>query len=136
MNTHSALSAQQVALPPADSAANSVFINVGGALVLVLLLFAAVTWLFRRSGMASRAIKGTVHLSLKSSLIVGQRERVVLVEVVDKWLLLGVTPQAVTCLVTMEKKPEEENEAPAAASGNFQNILLNMLNHRHAGERK
>ncbi|QLA68078.1 flagellar biosynthetic protein FliO [Enterobacter pasteurii] len=136
MNNQSLSSVQQVIPSTVDTASDSVFINVGGALVLVLLLIALLAWFFRRSGITPRVARGSVNLSVKSSLSLGQRERVMLVEIDDKWLLLGVTPQAISCLTTMERKAFDKDDVPEEIHGNFSAKLLNILNNKNLLERK
>ena len=85
------------------------------ALVFVLGLMAAAAWVLRRSGLAPRA--GTSHLKVVSQLALGPRERVVIVEAGDRWLLLGVGAGGITRLGTMPRTEGAGNEAPAASFG-------------------
>ncbi|MGY4491248.1 flagellar biosynthetic protein FliO [Pseudomonas sp. TE3610] len=52
------------------------------------------------------------HLRLVGSTSVGQRERVVIVQVQQRWLVLGVTPQHISALSEMPVP----DDAPVAAS--------------------
>jgi flagellar protein FliO/FliZ len=68
---------------------------------LVLVVMAGFVWLLKRlrgmqpgSGDAIKIIGGSA---------VGQRERIVLVEVADTWLVIGVAPGHVTALHSMPK---------------------------------
>lgn len=108
--------------------------NIVGALALVLLLIVAVAWVLRRTGIASRVSKGGNHiLSVKQTLAIGTRERLVVVEVDDKWLLLGVTQENITHLLTTDKK--EEDAATPLTTG-FQASLLNCIRQRAAGSQQ
>ena len=57
-------------------------------------------------------------IKLIATQAVGQRERVVLVEVADQWLLLGVAPGQVTALQTLPKAtlPDPESRGPLVAA--------------------
>lgn len=68
---------------------------MGSALGGILLLILFVAWLVRRLGFAPQA-RNSKLLNVRASCQVGQRERVVIVEVDDTWLVLGVTAQQVT----------------------------------------
>ena len=85
------------------------------ALVFILGLMAAAAWLLRRSGLAPRT--GTSHLKVVSQLALGPRERVVIVEAGDRWLLLGVGAGGITRLGTMPRSANAGTEAPAASFG-------------------
>jgi flagellar protein FliO/FliZ len=67
----------------------------------VLVLMGGLAWLLRRFGGPQQGSAGTIKIIGGSA--VGQRERVVLVEVADTWLVVGVAPGHVTALHTMPK---------------------------------
>lgn len=68
---------------------------------LVLAVIAGSAWLLRRFGGISRSPGGAIKVIGGSA--VGQRERVVLVEIADTWLVIGVAPGHITALHTMSK---------------------------------
>ena len=68
---------------------------------LVLAVIAGAAWLLRRFGGMARGAASVVKVIGGSA--VGQRERVVLVEVGDTWLVVGVAPGHVTALHSMPK---------------------------------
>jgi flagellar protein FliO/FliZ len=88
------------------------------ALVVVLGLMAAAVWILRRTGIAPRA--GTGYLRVVSQLPLGPRERVVIVEAGDRWLLLGVGAAGITRLGAL---PKAESAAPPAAPPQFGALL-------------
>ncbi|MGR4869623.1 flagellar biosynthetic protein FliO [Variovorax sp. LARHSF232] len=81
--------------------------GLGMGLVLCLIFLCA--WLARRFGL--QRLGGGQLVKTISSTAVGQRERVVVVEVAGSWLVLGVTAQQVSLLHTMAPQP-----LPAAAA--------------------
>jgi flagellar protein FliO/FliZ len=104
-----------VAAPPAGAgpavAAGSVAQVVIG-LAVVLALFGAIAWVLKRySGLRGT---GSGLIRIIGGAAVGQRERIVLVEVGGTWLLLGVAPGQVRALHTMPK--DESAAAPDAAA--------------------
>jgi len=70
-------------------------------LAIVLALIWGAAWLIRR--LAPMAAKPNSLIKVIATQAVGQRERVVLVEVADQWLLIGVAPGRVTALQNMAK---------------------------------
>lgn len=94
---------------------DSVLMTVTGALVLVILLMVALAWLFRRSGLTRRLSDSPHAINLVASKSLGARERVVLVDVGEQRLVLGVTATQITCLTT---QPRPAGETPSVSSVN------------------
>ena len=82
-------------------------------LAVVLGLIVAAGWFMKRFHIGPSAA-GTVKVVAGAS--VGQRERVVVVEVGDKWLVLGVAPGRVNALHTMPRGEVAAAPAPGAAN--------------------
>lgn len=121
-----AATAPDAASAPAVSAAGSL-LQVFIGLVAVLLLIAATAWVAKRFGVTHAGSTGLVHVV--SSASVGTRERVVVVEVGDSWLVVGVAPGSVNALMTL---PRGEVK-PAAVPGfnaNFAARLQQMIEKR------
>ncbi|RXZ44156.1 flagellar biosynthetic protein FliO [Crenobacter cavernae] len=81
----------------------SSLVQVIAALALVVGAIVACGWAFRR-------VQGKMgglpqHLKVVGGVMVGQRERVVVVELDGEWLVLGVTGQQVN-LLTRRPRPE------------------------------
>ena len=85
-------------------------------LLLVLAAVAATAWLLRRFSLGQNVMGGAVRVV--GGVALGQRERLVLVEVGETWLLLGVAPGQVNALHTMAR-PEgaAKAEIPASEAG-------------------
>ena len=71
------------------------------SLVLVLGIIIAIAWLLKRFAVIPTATTG--HIKIVSTAGVGQRERVVIAEVGETWLVLGVAPGQINMLYSMEK---------------------------------
>ena len=80
------------------------------ALAAVLGLVALAAWAARRAGLARPV--ANAPLKPVASLALGARERVVVVEVGGRWLVLGVAPGSVRALADL---PPGEIAPPAAA---------------------
>ena len=83
-----------------SSTAGSLF-QVFLGLIAVLLLIAGSAWIAKRMGV-TRGGSSSV-LNVISSASVGTRERVVIVEVGESWLVVGVAPGSVNALMTLPK---------------------------------
>ena len=85
-----------------DVAAGGGLLQATLGLVLVLGVILAVAWVAKR--FAPGTLRGGgVPLTVVASQAVGQRERVVVVEIADQWLVLGVAPGRVAALSTLPK---------------------------------
>lgn len=98
--------------PAADSSIAGGLLQVFLALLLILFLIVAAAWLMRRFSLLPTAAGGLMRVV--SGVMVGQRERVVIVEVQGQWLVLGVTAQNVNLLSSFPR-PAEIDSGPAAS---------------------
>lgn len=96
-------------------ATGSVLMTVSGALALIILLMVVMAWAARRSGLARRLNDAQGNMTLVATQSLGPRERLVLVDVGEQRLVLGVTASQITCLAT-QARPENapQTSAPAA----------------------
>jgi flagellar protein FliO/FliZ len=106
---------------PAVSAAGSL-LQVFIGLVAVLLLIAAAAWVAKRLGVTQ--VGGSGLLRVISSASVGTRERVVVVEVGESWLVVGVAPGSVNALMTLPK-----SDIPVPASSGLNTSFASRLQH-------
>ncbi len=97
-------------------------------LIVVLALMAGAAWLLRRFNTA----KGVSNTSIKivGAASVGTRERVVVVEIADQWIVVGVAPGRVNALATMQKQ-ETTLTPEAPSSGNFSTWLAQTIEKRN-----
>jgi len=93
------------------------------ALLAVLALILACAWLLRR---VQRPPAGGAHpLRLRGQLMVGPRERVVLVEIADQWIVAGVSAGHVRPLAVLPRPAEapSQDSPPAAPLTDFRTLL-------------
>ncbi|CAX60196.1 flagellar biosynthetic protein FliO [Erwinia billingiae] len=106
----------------------SMLTQVSSVLAVIILLILACAWIAKRFGFTpKRGIRGQSSLTVSASCQVGQRERVVIVDVEDARLVLGVTGQQITHLHTLPPKPQQENPEPPAATADFRQVLQSLL---------
>ena len=113
---------------PSDNVMNLALLGKTGlALVVVLACVLVCGWLARRIG--ARPLAPGKMLRVVSSTGLGQREKVVSVEVRGQWLVLGVTAQHVTALAQMDAPAPEPEPAVVAPGDSFAERLAHALKH-------
>ena len=100
------------------------------SLLLVALLLAGSLYLLKRLT-APRGAASTM-LRVISGTAVGTRERIVLVEVGETWLVLGVAPGQVTKLHELPRQPLPSAPGTAGSDKDFATWLKQVLDRRNA----
>ncbi len=95
---------------PPDLGGSAVQMVVGLIIVLALLLGAL--WLLKRISQPQGAAAGLLRVI--AGVTVGPRERVIILELGNSWLVLGVAPGQVN---TLAEIPRQEMPAPAKTTG-------------------
>ncbi len=118
--------------PPAAAVSSGSVLQVILSLILVLAAVVVVAWVLKRISLPQHGAGNA--LKVISGVAVGQRERIVLVEVNDTWLVVGVAPGQVNALHTMPKGalPLSANSTMAGDDNKFQVWLKQMMEKRNA----
>ncbi|ARN76446.1 flagellar biosynthetic protein FliO [Oceanicoccus sagamiensis] len=99
-------------------------------LVLIVFLIITIGWLIRRVGgvpmMGGQAMKVNAVLSL------GTREKVVLVDIGDKQVLLGVAPGRISHIQSFDE-PVVSNTVNTESSADFSSTIKNLLQQNKRG---
>jgi flagellar protein FliO/FliZ len=123
----------QVAMPASNGPGVGGLLQTIFALLLVLGLLIGLAWLLKRYG--PKAGGGTANLRVVGALNIGGRERIMVVEVGDQWIVVGAAPGRVNALHTM---PRQEGELSAGTTGGgipatrFADWLKNTMDKRNA----
>ncbi|HEX8479512.1 MAG TPA: flagellar biosynthetic protein FliO [Telluria sp.] len=109
------------------------------ALTFVLALLGALAWLMKRFGPRSHV--GTVPVRLVGALSLGGRERIMVVEVGNQWIVVGASPGRVNALATMPAQGAggdntagaghatlAEHQSPAASFGDWLKQTIDKRN--------
>lgn len=111
---------------PASTALTQVSTVLGGILLLIL----CIGWLVKRAGFAPQA-RNTKLLNVAASCQVGRNEKVVVVEVNNTWLVLGVTATQITQLHTLDAPLAEKTPATSPSGtekpADFRQLLKKVL---------
>ena len=118
--------------PPAAAVSSGSVLQVILSLLLVLAAVVVVAWILKRINLPQQGAGNA--LKVISGVAVGQRERIVLVEVNDTWLVVGVAPGQVNALHTMPKGalPSAANTSTTVEDNKFQFWLKQMMEKRNA----
>ncbi len=118
--------------PPASAVSAGSMLQMLAGLLLVLAVIGAAAWLLKRFAATPGAGAGTIKVIAGAA--VGQRERVVLVEIGATWLVLGVAPGQVRALHSMPKDAAAQfgNLSSAPPPGGFQAWLRHVMEKRDA----
>ncbi len=102
--------------PPPTVISTESTLQMMGGLLLVLAFIGGITWLLRRFSLIPTTAAGIVKVIAATG--VGQRERVVVVEIESTWLVLGVASGRISKLHAMTKPTEGSDpmshETPSA----------------------
>lgn len=115
-----------LAAPHAMPQAGTSLMQVSGALAVIILLILLAGWLARRCGFSAKSSVSR-EVKLRSSISLGPRERIVVVEVDDARLVLGVTASQITHLHTLPPAPSEAAPTSTPPGAEFQNLMKNLL---------
>lgn len=110
------MNAETVSSSAAEISALAVFGKTAAALLFIVLLILLCGWLFKRLNLRQQF--GAQRLRVISSVMVGPRERVVIVAVEDTWLVLGVASGQVSKLHELPAAPMPP-PATQSAEGSF-----------------
>jgi len=121
-------------VPPAPLISPDSTVQMLGGLILVLALIGGITWLLKRFSLIPAGTAGTVKVVAATA--VGQRERIVVVEIANTWLVLGVAPGRVNMLHTLDRTTasavvEADNSKAAPSMAEFSEQLNHSIHKNH-----
>jgi flagellar protein FliO/FliZ len=98
-------------------------------LFLVLGLMVAAAWLLKKFNATGVASGSTIKII--SGVAVGNRERIMVIEVADQWIVIGVTTSNINLLSTMPKQINTSPIEEQGVSGNFASRLKQFIEKRN-----
>jgi len=98
-------------------------------LVVVLALMAGAAWVLKRMGVAGPG--GNNVAKVVGGVSVGNRERVVVVEVGEQWIVVGVAPGSVNALSTMPRQEVAPGATAPDGTKNFSAWLKQTIDKRN-----
>ncbi|OGS99686.1 MAG: flagellar biosynthetic protein FliO [Gallionellales bacterium RIFCSPLOWO2_12_FULL_59_22] len=92
--------------PPPPAVSTDGIVQILFSLLLVLAAIVLVAWLIKRINVAQQNSRHL--LKVLGGVSIGQRERIVLVEIKDTWLVVGVGPGQIRTLHTLSRAEDGE----------------------------
>ncbi|HEY8354991.1 MAG TPA: flagellar biosynthetic protein FliO [Methylophilaceae bacterium] len=117
--------ADNAAISPAGSAIQMTF-----GLVMVLSVILLLAWLFKR--FAPGVSQGGSVARIVGGVSVGNRERVLVVEVADRWLVIGVAPGQITGIANLDAGKTDPSRQSTPAPYPFAQWLSRSLQRQRA----
>lgn len=118
--------------PPAPASSGGGLVQTTMALLFVLAVLVGLAWLLKRFG--PKHLTGSQrHIKLVDSLNLGARERILLLEVGEQWIVVGASAGRMNALTTLPRQelPPEESDSDAQARPNFAAWLKQTIEQRH-----
>lgn len=116
------LQAAEPAAAAAPASGAAAVVQMLGALGVVLAVLLGAMWLLRR--LSGSKLAGTAAIRTVGGIAVGTRERVLLLEVGEHWLVVGVAPGSVTGIATLPRG--ELPEGAQASAPDFASVLARL----------
>lgn len=110
-------------LPAAPGIGGGDILSLGLSLIIVVGVIIALGWFYSRSRFVSGG--GADLITIVATRPLGPKERLMIVEVADQQLLIGMTSTGASTLHVLEKPVEAATRTPVA--GNFANRLKSAL---------
>ena len=137
-SSHAQSSLAQSSLAQSNSVSPTMgVIQILLALSFVIFLMLAIAWLIKRIGPGM--IRQQLPMKVIGGMRIGNREKVMVIEVADQWLVLGITAQQINTLATLPKQELNESnetnqtkEAETATNNPFANWLKTTMEKRNA----
>ncbi|SEO14924.1 flagellar protein FliO/FliZ [Duganella sp. CF517] len=123
--------AMTVPTPPPAAGAGSLM-QTTFALLFVLALLVGGAWFLKRFGPRNLGGAGGT-VKLVGSLSLGTRERILVVEVGDQWIVVGASPGRMNALATMPRQENNDAAVPATLqTANFAEWFKQTIDKRNA----
>lgn len=104
-------------------------LQIGFALFIVIGLMVLAAWFMKRLGPISHSNK--IAMKVIGGISLGSREKIMVIEVADQWLVLGVTAHNISNLAQVPKQDDMLLQ-PASGNAPFADWLKRTIEKRHA----
>ena len=119
---------------PASPASPAGMLQVMVGLILVLVVLVVIAWAVKKIGVGKQASGGAIKIV--GGLQVGNRERIMVIEVANEWIVVGVTATSITALSTMPKQEDTPPLPTQPLAKNFSAWLQHTIDKRKAAASK
>lgn len=119
-----ALAQAQTTSTPASTG----LLQILSALVFVIFVMLAAAWAFKRISPINNNNKVTVKVVGGTNI--GHREKIMVIEVANQWIVVGVTANQINTLSTMEKIEIEPENVTTSSATPFSHWLKKTIDQR------
>ncbi len=120
--------AQEQAVAPLEPVSSTYLMKLTGGLILVVLIIVVLAWLVKKLNLAQQSGQGLIRVVAGLSL--GTRDRIVLLQVGEEQILVGLSPGRIEKLHTLAH-PLEVPDGPAV-SASFSERFNRLMGDREA----
>lgn len=123
---------QPASAPAIQTTSTGMIMQAIFGLAIVLGLLVGAAWLLKRFNPVMAGQAGQVRIV--GGVSVGSRERVIVVEVADQWIVVGVAPGSVNALSTLPRQetPPSDATTPNENNRSFSSWLKHSMEQRNA----
>ena len=100
------------ATPATDPAASANLVQITLSLLLVVGVLIGFSALFKKFGLNRMMNSGPFPVKVIGAVSIGNNQRLMVIEVNDEWIVLGVTPQQITNIATMPRQETPDTAGP------------------------
>lgn len=119
-------------VPPSPAVSSGSIVQILFSLMLVLAVIVLVGWLLKRMNLTQQ--NSGSHLKMLGGIAIGQRERIVLVEIDETWLVIGVGPGQIRTLHTLPRPEGSDGnnvvQQARPGDGKFAALLSSVIRNR------
>ena len=105
---------EESAVAPLEPISSPYLLKLTGGLLLVVAIIFVLAWLVKRFNLGQQSQGGLIKIV--SGVSIGTRDRIVLLQVGEEQILVGLTPGRIEKLHTLAQPLEPAAEQPVAAS--------------------
>ena len=117
--------------PPAPASSAGGLLSTTFALLFVLALLIGLAWFLKRFGPKNFG-GGNSNVKLVGALSIGARERILVVEVGEQWIVVGASPGRMNALATMPRQENSEaTTTTALPTANFAEWFKQTIDKRN-----
>ncbi len=113
-----------------ESSSAGGLIQITFSLLVVVALLIGLSILFKKFGL--NRISNSLPIKVVGAVSIGNNQRLVVIEVGEEWILLGVTPQQITTITNMPRQESGGGSNNGENRVNFSTWMQSALEKYHA----
>lgn len=111
-----------------ETSASTGLLQILSALIFVIFLMLFAAWALKR--ISPNINNHKVNVKVVGGTSIGHREKIMVIEIANQWIVVGVTANQINTLSTMEKIEIEPENIPASSATPFSHWLKKTIEQR------